>query len=372
MLNRRAILASPALLAACAIVPDPTGEADADMLGLLRSFAGLGSRPIETLTPELARRQPSLTDGVLKRLSDLGRPFAPRAVETRDLAIPAGDTSLKARLYTPRDSTRGNALLPLVVYLHGGGWVVADLETYDSSARGIAVESGAAVLSVHYRQGPEHRFPAAHDDAQTAWIWAASNAASLGADARRMSVVGESAGGNLAAHIGVSARDKGLPMPTMMGLIYPVAGTDNNTPSYQRYARAKPLNKAMMGWFLQNYLANPGQASDPRLNLYAGTNLRGLPPTVIVNAQIDPLQDDGARLEGAMRSAGSPVRRIVYPGVTHEFFGADAVLGQAREAQRMLGQELRASFASVPAQATPMAEDAAAPRGRRRPRVSAD
>ncbi len=193
---------------------------------------------------------------------------------------------------------------------------------------------------MHYRQGPEHRFPAAHDDAVTAWRWTAANAASLGADPRRMAVVGESAGGNVAASVGIAARDQGLARPAMLGLIYPVTGTDTNTPSYQRYAMAKPLNKPMIAWFLRHFLADPSQMRDPRPNLYLGSSLRGLPPSLIINAQIDPLLDDGALLERGMLAAGSPVRRMVYPGVTHEFFGADAVLSRAREAQGLLGREL--------------------------------
>jgi acetyl esterase/lipase len=354
MLPRRLFLAMPALLAACASSPDPTGEADQEMRALLESFAKLNPRPIERLDAVEARRQPSLKDAVEARLREQGRQPTPREMaHVQDISIPTpmGPT-LRGRLYVPPGANM-QGRNPLVVYYHGGGWVIADLDTYDASARALAAESGAVVLSVHYRQGPEVRFPGAHEDAVSAWRWAAANAAQLGGDVRRMAVVGESAGGNLALNVAIAARDQGLPRPVAIGAIYPVAGTDLETPSYARYAGAKPLNKPMIQWFVRNYTRGDRDLMDSRLNLYRRANLAGLPRTLIVNAQIDPLLDDGARLEEAMTRAGSPVRRIVHPGVTHEFFGADTVLSRAQIAQREMGEELRAAFAAVPAPVIP-------------------
>jgi acetyl esterase/lipase len=349
MLPRRLFLAMPALLTACAGSPDPSGEADQEMRALLESYARLNPRPIEGLEAAEARRQPGIKDAVAARLREQGRIAAPREMaHVQDLVIPTPmGGSLAARLYVSAGAQM-QGRNPLVVYYHGGGWVIADLDAYDASARAIAAESGAVVLSAHYRQGPEARFPAAHEDAISAWRWAAANAPRLGGDARRMAVVGESAGGNLALATAIAARDQGLTRPVAIGAIYPVGGVDMETPSYARYAGAKPLNKAAMQWFLRDYTRGGRDLQDPRLNLYGRANLGGLPRTLILNAQIDPLADDGARLEEAMTRAGSPVRRIVHPGVTHEFFGADAVLGRAQMAQREMGEELRAAFAAVP------------------------
>ncbi|MDB5412225.1 MAG: alpha/beta hydrolase [Rubritepida sp.] len=346
MFSRRMLLASPAFLAACAA--DPSGEADPEMEALLRTFASLHPLPIETLTPADARKQPSLADAVKAQLRNAGRPVEPRPVaRAMDVAIPMPvGGPLLARIYTPVGAA---GPLPLIVYFHGGGWVIADLDTYDSSARALAAETGAVVLSVHYRQGPEFRFPSAHDDAINAWRWATANRSALGADPYRAAVVGESAGASLALNVGIAARDLRLPLPVAMGIIYPVAGTDTETPSYDRYAGAKPLNRPMINWFVRNYTNSPRDLEDPRLALYERANLAGLPPALIINAQIDPLQDDGARLEVAMRRQGTLVRRTVYPGVTHEFFGADAVLTKARAAQQEMGGFLRAAFAAMPA-----------------------
>lgn len=354
MLPRRCFLAMPALLAACASSPDPSGEADQEMRALLESLARLNPKPIESLDAAEARRQPGMKDAVAARLREQGRPPASREMaHVQDLVIPTPmGGSLPARLYVPAGAGM-QGRNPLVVYFHGGGWVIAGLDAYDASARAIAAESGAVVLAAHYRQGPETRFPGAHEDAVSAWRWAAAHAAQLGGDPRHMAVVGESAGGNLAVNTAIAARDQGLPRPVAIGAIYPVAGVDMETPSYARYANAKPLGKPMMQWFLRNYTRGGRDLQDPRLDLVRRANLAGLPRTLIINAQIDPLQDDGARLEEAMTRAGSPVRRIVHAGMTHEFFGADAVLERARLAQRELGQELREAFAAVPEPVVP-------------------
>ena len=350
MFSRRLILASPAFIAACAA--DPTGDADPEMTALLRSLTSLGPLPIEALSPADARRQPTLTDAVKAQLRGAGRPVTPRAIpRVMETSVPITPQPLQARLYTPAPTADGGRP-PLIVYFHGGGWVIADLDTYDASARALAAEAGAVVLSVRYRQGPEHRFPAAHDDAVNAWRWAVANAASLGADPRRAAVVGESAGGNLAMNVAIAARGTAA-VPVAVGAIYPVAGASIQTASYNRYAAAKPLNRPMMQWFLRHYLQGNIGVDDPRLDIYNRANLAGLPSTLIINAQIDPLLDDGAMLEAAMRRQGSPVRRSVYPGVTHEFFGADAVLTKSRAAQQEMGQFLRTAFANVPAMEEP-------------------
>jgi acetyl esterase/lipase len=381
-LTRRASLMLPfglAALSACATdmapttPPDPTGRADPDMRALLESLASLNGKPIETLTPAEARRQPTLADAVKLRQRTMGLSTDPRPVPVvRNLEIPgaAGAAGpLMARLYVPAEPPRrGQPLqrLPMIVYFHGGGFVIADLDTYDSSARTLALDTGAIVLSVHYRQGPANRFPAAHDDAYAAYIWAIQNSAQLGADLSRIAVVGESAGGNLAINVAMMSREARSPLPVAMGLIYPVAGTDMTTPSYRENAMAKPLNAAMMKWFFDNYgSGSPADMQDPRLNVVNGAELRGLPKAIIVTAGIDPLRSEGMALGEKLQAAGVQVVSRDYTGVTHEFFGADpAVLAKAGDAQKFVAGELRMAFLAPAAAVVPPQP----PRGRRLPR----
>jgi acetyl esterase/lipase len=334
---------------------DPSGRADPEQRALLETLARLNPRPIETLSAAEARRQPSYATAVRARALELANNNPQRVIGSQeDITLSTVPAPLMARLYRPIPAH--NRPLPLIVYFHGGGWVIADIDTYDASARALCVESEAIVLSVHYRQGPEFRFPTAHDDANVAYVWAARNAASLGADPGRIAIAGESAGGNLALNAAIYARDMRLPMPRAVASIYPVAGVDLNTPSYQQFANAKPLNKAMIEWFVRNYTRGPQDLQDPRLDLIGRADLAGLPPVILVNAEIDPLQSDGARLADKLRGAGVAVNHMVYPGVTHEFFGADAVLTKAKQAQAFVGGELRKAFAAqaAPAAARPM------------------
>jgi acetyl esterase/lipase len=363
-LTRRASLMLPfglAALSACAsdpmpmTPPDPTGRADPEMRALLEAFASLNPKPIETLSPAEARRQPALSDAVKVRQRQLGLRTDPRPIpQVRNIEIPGAEgaaSPLKARVYVPQpEPPRGQPLprLPMIVYYHGGGFVIADLDTYDSSARALAADTGAIVIAVHYRQGPEFRFPNAHNDAYAAYIWAVQNAAQLGGDLTRVAVVGESAGGNLAINVAMMAREGRAPLPVAMGLIYPVAGTDMTTPSYTANATAKPLNAAMMQWFFNNYSAGSvAEKNDPRLNVVGNAELRGLPKAVIVTAEIDPLNSEGQMLAQKLQQAGVQVAYRDYPGVTHEFFGVDpAVLTKAGDAQRFVAGELQTAFAA--------------------------
>ncbi|MCQ4158972.1 alpha/beta hydrolase [Roseomonas sp. GC11] len=357
MSRRAGLMLLPGLLAACATAPeplppaDPTGRADPEMRALLESLQALNPRPVETLRPEEARLQPTLADAVAQRQRALGRPALPRPLPlVRDIEIPGLGGPLPARLYSPVPPLRaGDAprpLLPLIVYYHGGGFVIGSLDAYDASARALAAEAQAMVLSVHYRQAPEARFPAAHQDAYAAYVWALQNAAQFGADLTRVAVVGESAGGNLAINVAMAAREGRTPLPVAMGLIYPLAGTDMSTPSYQQNAMARPLNAAMMQWFLRHATVLPGELQDPRLNVYGRADLRGLPKAILITAEIDPLRSDGLLLAGRLQQSGVQVVGQDFPGVTHEFFGVDPlVLPKAGAAQRFMAGELRSAFA---------------------------
>lgn len=319
-------------------------KADADMQAVLDELAALGGKPIETLTAEEARKQPTPADAVNAVLKNKGKDTAPTAlvpgVTSVDRDIPGAAGNIPARIYTPA----GTGPFPVVVYFHGGGWVIADKEVYDSGARGLAKQARAIVVSVDYRRSPEVKFPAAWDDSLAAYKWASGNAASIKGDPTRMALAGESAGGNLAVSTAIAVRDAGLSQPTHVLAIYPVSQTGNlNTKSYQDSETAKPLSKAMIGWFVDKLLAKPDDKTDPRLDL-VNAKLAGLPPVTIINAQIDPLREDGALLETALKKAGVKVKRTVYSGVTHEFFGMAPVVKKAAEAQMMGGKALRDSF----------------------------
>ena len=319
-------------------------KADADMQAVLDELASLGGKPIETLTPEEARRQPTPADAVMSLLKKQGKNTSPSAlvpgVTSADREIPGAAGNIPARIYTPD----GAGPFPVVVYFHGGGWVIADKQVYDGGARGLSKQANAVVVSVDYRRAPEAKFPAAWDDALAAYKWVAANAASINGDPMRLALAGESAGGNLAVATAVAARDAGLQAPSHILAVYPVGQTGNlDTPSYKDSGSAKPLNKPMIGWFVDKLLAKPEDKQDSRLDL-VNAKLAGLPPVTIINAQIDPLREDGTLLAAALKKAGVKVEHKLYNGVAHEFFGMGAAVKKAAEAQQFGGQALKRSF----------------------------
>ena len=312
-----------------------------DMQTVLDKLAGLGGKPIETLTPAEARRQPTPADAVKAVMTDQGVSLAPdAALNVKDVTYPAGAGPQKARIYMPAGA---KSPLPVVLYIHGGGWVIADLDTYDSSPRSIAKGLNAIVVSIEYRHAPEAKFPAAHGDANAAYKWVLANAAKWGGDPKNIALVGESAGGNMAVAVAIAARDKGWLAPRSIVAVYPVADSNIATASKVQYAAAKPLNTPMLSWFFANTLAKPADGMDPRLNL-VGANLKGLPPTTIILAEIDPLHDDGVNLADKMKAAGDAVTIKEFPGVTHEFFGMGSVVASAKAAEDFAVARLRAGF----------------------------
>ncbi|MBL6077118.1 alpha/beta hydrolase [Belnapia sp. T18] len=312
---------------------------DPDMARVIKSLADLGSQPVELLSTEKARSQPSFADAYRRVLQEQGATMPGAAIRTTNLTVPGPGGAIPARLYTPPGAPRSGA--PLIVYWHGGGWVIADLDTYDATPRALAARTGAAVLSLHYRQGPENRFPAAYDDALAGYRWAVSQARRLGADPARIAVAGESAGGSLALATAVAARDAGLPQPVHMALVYPVATTDTNTPSKQENASAVPLSSAGVQWFVTRFTNGSSDLADPRLDPVRRGALQGLPSATIVNAEVDPLRSEGEALAGKLRKAGVPVEQRTYPGVTHEFFGMAPVVADAVAAQTLMADRLR-------------------------------
>ena len=224
-------------------------RADKDMLRVLETMQMLGAKPIESRTVEEARTQPAPGDAVKAILKADGKdPVAMMAamkVSKKDMTYPIAGGTQPVRIYTPEGAESGP--MPVVVYYHGGGWVIADLDTYEASAMALAKKANSVVVSVEYRHAPEHKFPAAHEDAFAAYKWVLANAGQFGGDASKVAVAGESAGGNLAANVAIMARDGNVQAPTHMVLVYPLAGTDLTTPSYIANQNAMPLSKAAIG-----------------------------------------------------------------------------------------------------------------------------
>lgn len=316
-------------------------KAGRDMQEVLTTLGAMNGKPVETLEPAEARKQPTPTDAVVAVLKKRGKDTSATALvpgitsKDTEIAGPAGQ--LPVRIYTPD----GAGPFPVIVYYHGGGWVLANKDVYDGGARGVAKQSNAVVISVDYRLAPEAKFPAQHDDALATYKWAAQNAASINGDPKRLALAGESAGGNLAIATAMAARDQGLTKPAYVVAVYPIAqASDLSTPSYVDSASAKPLNKPMMEWFAKYTLGKAEDKKDPRIDLIHA-NLKGLPPVTLISAQIDPLRSDSDMLEASLKKAGVKVEHKVYPGTTHEFFGMAAVVPEAKDAQALAGKRLR-------------------------------
>ena len=316
---------------------------DGDMQAVLDAHASLKPKPIEKLTPAEARKQPTPADAVNAVLKKQGKNTDPEAlvpgIKSVDRTISGAVGQIPARIYTPA----GAGPFPLIVYYHGGGWVIGNKQVYDGGARGLAKQVNAVVVSVDYRLAPENKFPAAWDDALAAYKWVVANAAAIKGDPKKLAIAGESAGGNLAVATAIAVRDAGLQAPLHVLAVYPVAQTSLNTESYLEHASAKPLSRDMIKWFVDKVTSSPKDLTDPRFQL-VDAKLQGLPPVTIITATIDPLQSDGNMLKDALKKAGVSVESKNYEGVTHEFFGMAAVVQKAKEAQEYAGQRLKAAL----------------------------
>jgi acetyl esterase len=313
----------------------PVDPAIQRMLDLLTSMQ---HRSLASGSPEQARRAfRALT--VDSRSPGSIVPVA--AVEELELTGPA--CPLRARVYRPG----AQSPLATIVFIHGGGWVIGDVETHDNQCRTLCAEIGAVVLSAEYRLAPEEPFPAALDDALAVTRWAAENVAKLGGDPDRIAVAGDSAGGNLAAVVAQQLRDTG---PRLGGqlLIYP--GTDFVTryPSEEENADGYFLTREDMRWFAGHYVrdADPG---DPRLSPLRAADLSGLPPAVVATAEFDPLRDQGDAYADAMAEAGVHVVKRSYPGLIHGFFDLAALSPAAAAAVGEVCADLRGLLAAAPA-----------------------
>ncbi len=275
------------------------------------------------------------------------RVFRGRVIEVgvvSDLEIPTADGPIRARRYEPgRAPTAG----PLVVYCHGGGHVIGDLDTHDQPCRFLAREIPAVVLAIDYRLGPEHPFPAAVDDAMAAFRFAYEHAAELGADRDRIAVAGDSAGGNLAAVVAQLALAGGGPAPVFQALVYPVTDYSQKRQSYDTFAEGFFLTRAEMDYFREHYFAGADNRSDPRASPILTEALSGLPPAHIVTAGFDPLRDEGEAYAHRLQEAGVLTSLHREPDLVHGFINAVGVSARAREAVGKIAAAIRSGLARV-------------------------
>ncbi len=326
----------------------PTGRPTDDMQAVLDQFAKFGVPPIESLTPTAARNAPTfknaaeemLAESATARLTSVAKPMPPPVGKIDHITIPQKGGDLLARVFTPK----GDGPFPVIVYFHGGGWVIANLDVYEPSCRALCNAAEAIVVSVAYRQAPEHKYPAAAEDAYAAVQWAMANAGSLGGDPSCVAVAGESAGGNLATVSCLMARDNGGQMPIAQLLVYPVTDAGMNTPSYRENANAKPLNAAMMKWFWNLYLENASQGREAYASPMMAQSLQGLPPAIVITAENDPLRDEGEAYAKRLADEGVSVDFKRFDGVTHEFFGLAGAVSKAKEALKLATDGLKKVF----------------------------
>jgi len=299
-----------------------------DVMGMLEVMEELGLPPLETLPPPDAR--------AFMTASLAARPAPPQVGEVVDGTLPGADGELCYRLYRP--ATDGPH--PVAVYFHGGGWVIGDLDSDDPLCRYLCNEADALVVSVDYRHGPEHRFPAAHDDAWAATQWVAENVGRLGGDPTRLAVAGWSVGGNLAASTAIRARDEGGPELCGQVLVNAVTDSDWSRPSFEEAGEGYVLTRPMMEYFFDHYL-DERDRTDPRLAVLRADDLSGLPPALVVTAEFDPLRDEGSAYVEALDAAGSEARELPLRGQIHTSIGAVGIIRSADGARAEIASTLK-------------------------------
>lgn len=259
-------------------------------------------------------------------------------VEDRTVLGPAGP--IPVRIYRPADA--GAGALPLLLYFHGGGFVIGTLDGYDGVCCQLTKLAGCVTVSVDYRLAPEHPFPAAPDDCEAVLIWAAQNAAALGVDPARIVVGGDSAGGNLAAVTALRSLRNGGPAVALQLLVYPVTDIAGHWPSHERNGSGYFLTKEIMDWFMDQYLPAPLDRNHPDASVFHATGLAGLPPAVVLTAEFDPLVDEGEAYARKLQEAGVPVTLTRYEGTIHAFLGMYPMIDQGRVALAQCAEAIRA------------------------------
>lgn len=304
---------------------------DPDAKSYLERLAALGAPPITELTPAEVRLASEAT------AADLFGPTDPVGAVV-DQALPG---PVRTRVYRPPGGSRE---LPVLVYFHGGGWVAGSLDTHDGVCRALCARTPCVVVSVDYRLAPEHRFPTAVEDAWAATAWVAEHAASIGGDAARVAVGGDSAGGTLAAVVALRARDHGLVLRLQL-LVYPVADYDLDSPSYREHADGYGLTRDAMRWYWEHYLGPDADGSSPEASPLRAADLSGAAPAQVLTVEYDPLRDEGEAYAERLRAAGVPADGRRIGGLIHGAYRMPGTIPRAGELLDSSVAALRAAFA---------------------------
>ncbi len=299
-----------------------SNQLDPEAQTLLDVIQAMGAPPLHTLPVEQARAQARAA------LLTRGQPLALHAVD--DLRMPAPHGELALRLYRP-----AGGVLPIALFVHGGGWTLNDLDTHDRLCRRIAQRSGWLLASLDYRRAPEHRHPAALEDARTAYEWLLANAARLEGDPTRMALVGESSGATTAAALALLLRDSGAPAPVFQALAYPVADFPERWPSYVEHGSGYMLDAPLVRWYVENNIPRGFDATrpyrDPYLFPLGAPDLGGLPPALVMTAEFDPLRDEGIAYAERLGAAGVSVEHVHADDQMHGFLVIDRAVKRAGE-----------------------------------------
>jgi acetyl esterase len=306
---------------------------DPDAAAVYKAFQEAGRPAYETLSAPEAREF-----YMAARL--VSNPEPPELLSAEPLSIPAPHGAIPARVYIPKNLRNRSGLSPSLMFFHGGGWVIGNLETHDVVCRKLAHEGEMMVISVDYRLAPEHRFPAAVDDAITATKWIAANAERLAIDPARLVVGGDSAGGNLAAVVSLAAREDGLRIAGQL-LIYPSTDMSRRHPSHSEPETSVLLTHSVIGWFLNHYFGD-ADINDWRASPARAKSLAGLPPAYVLTAGADPLRDEGDEYAARLKAAGVAVTYRHFPGQFHGFFTMGKLLNQANVAVSEIATWLKA------------------------------
>jgi acetyl esterase len=291
--------------------------------------------PLSAAPLDITSLEPAVVRQLFTSIGPEQTPEEIARVENRTIPGPAGD--LPIRIYTPD----GSGPFGVLVYFHGGGFVICDLDTHDGTGRALANGAGCVVVSVDYRLAPEAKFPAAPEDCYAATAWVAKNASELGADAGRLAVAGDSAGGNLAAVVAQMARERGGPRIVHQLLVYPVTDYSFETDSYRENAEGYLLSRDMMQWFWRQYLPTEEDGANPMASPLRASDLSGLPDATVITAGYDPLRDEGEAYAARLREAGVSTALERYEGMFHGFFAMPGHLDAARHAVDFASAALR-------------------------------
>ena len=330
--KHKLIIAAVAAAAAVAVniaIAQAPPKANKEVQKFLDASKSLGGKPIETLTPDEARKQPTPADAVKKVMEKEGKSTTLDAsVAVKHMTVPGPLGDMRIHIYTPS----GAGFFPIMVYFHSGGFVIADTKTYDASPRALGKGANAIRVSVDYHLAPEHKFPAAPNDTYAGYPWVLQHAKHFNGDPSRVAVGSESAGGDLAAVESMMARDKKTTLPMHQLLIYPVTNSDMDNAFYKTNTEANPLNKAMMKWFFKHD-ATLQDGNNPYAIPMKAETLKELPSATVITDEIDPLRTEGKEYANHLKKDGVPVAYKDFKGVAHEFFGMGTVVLEAKKAE---------------------------------------